>query len=330
MIEARAVRIVGKGDVAALTLGTLGVRDAAPGEVRVRVVAAGLNRADILQRKGFYPAPPGVPADVPGLEYAGTVEQVGEGVRELAVGDRVMGITGGGAMATYVNVHAREVLRVPEGMSLTDAAAIPEVFLTAYDAMFSQGGLGFGQLVLVHAVGSGVGTAALQLGLAAGARVVGSSRTDDKLERCRELGLRDGLCVRDKTFAAEFAELTRGVLADVILDTVGGAYLADNLKVIASQGRLVIVGLLGGAAAELPLGLLLAKRASVIGTVLRSRSLEEKIAVTQLFARTALPWFESGRLKPIVETVLPMTEVREAHTRMEGNATFGKIVLAWD
>jgi NADPH2:quinone reductase len=190
MIEARAVKIVGKGEVDTLTLGTLSVREPGPGEVRVQVAAAGLNRADVLQRRGFYPAPPGVPVDVPGLEYAGTVEQVGEGVRELAVGDRVMGIVSGGAMATHLVVHAREAMRVPDNLSLTEAAALPEVFLTAYDALFAQGRLGVGQCVLVHSVGSGVGTAALQLGLCASAQVLGTSRTQDKLERCKALGLR--------------------------------------------------------------------------------------------------------------------------------------------
>jgi NADPH:quinone reductase-like Zn-dependent oxidoreductase len=203
-VEARAVKITGKGDVEVLALGTLAVRDAGPGEIRVRVAAAGLNRADTLQRKGFYPAPAGVVPDVPGLEYAGTVEQVGEGVRELALGDRVMGIVPGGAMATQLVVHAREALRVPEGMSLSDAAAIPEVFLTAYDAMHLQAGLALGQTVLVHAIASGVGTAALQLALASGARVVGTSRTQDKLERCKALGLQHALCVSDKTFAAAY------------------------------------------------------------------------------------------------------------------------------
>lgn len=330
MIEARAVRIVGKGDVDTLTLGTLGVRDAGPGEIRVRVAAAGLNRADVLQRRGFYPAPPGVPADVPGLEFAGVVEQVGQGVHELAAGERVMGIVAGGAMATHVVVHEREVLRVPEALSLSEAAAIPEVFLTAYDALFRQASLALGQVALVHGVGSGVGTAALQLARLAGARVIGTSRTEDKLVRCRALGLSDGIVVHDKTFAAALAERTHGVLADVILDTVGAAYLAENVKALAISGTLVVVGLLGGAAAELPLGLLLQKRATVVGTVLRSRPLEEKIALTQAFARTALPRFADGSLKPVLDSVLPMADVRAAHTRMEQNASFGKIVLTWD
>jgi NADPH2:quinone reductase len=329
MIEARAVRIVGKGEADVLSFGTLAVPEPGPGEIRVSVVAAGLNRADVLQRRGFYPAPPGVPADVPGLEYAGRVERLGEGVREFALGDAVMGIVAGGAMATHVIVHAREAMRAPAGMPLEEAAAIPEVFLTAYDALFSQANTALGELVLVHAVGSGVGTAALQLGLVAGAEVIGTSRTVDKLARCRALGLSEGLPISDKTFASALLERTGGRGCDVILDTVGATYLAENLKALALRGRLVIVGLLGGAAAELPLGLVLAKRATLFGTVLRNRPLEEKIAVAQTFTRHALPLFASGKLKPVIDVVMPMSEVRLAHQRMERNETFGKIVLRW-
>jgi NADPH2:quinone reductase len=329
MIEARAVCIQGKGDVDVLQLGTVQVRDAGPSELRVQVAAAGLNRADILQRRGFYPAPPGSPANVPGLEYAGTVEQVGEGVRDFALGDPVMGIVGGGAMATHVVVHEREVLRVPAGMPLTEAAAIPEVFLTAYDALFAQARLRPGQLALVHAIGSGVGTAALQLGRLAGADVYGTSRSEDKLQRCRDLGFEHGIVVSKSEFAAELLERSGGRASDVILDTIGASYFAENIKALATGGRLVLVGMLGGATAECPLGLLLAKRLTVIGTVLRSRPLEEKAALTQSFGRDMLGKFASGALKPVVDVVLPMTEVRAAHARMEANTSFGKIILRW-
>jgi NADPH2:quinone reductase len=266
---------------------------------------------------------------VPGLEYAGHVEHVGPGVRDYAVGDAVMGIVAGGAMATHLVVHERECLRVPSGMPIEEAAAIPEVFLTAYDALFPQARLGLSELLLVHAVGSGVGTAALQLGLAAGAHVVGTSRSEDKLARCAALGLRDGLCVQDKKFAAALAAKSGGAGADVILDLVGAAYLAENVAALALRGRVVVVGLLGGASAELPLGALLAKRGQIFGTVLRSRSLEEKASLAQAFTRHALPLFAAGKLKPIVDSVLPMSEVREAHLRMEKNDSFGKIVLRW-
>lgn len=329
MIEANAVRITGKGDVDALSIGTIQVAEPGPSEVLVRVVAAGLNRADTLQRRGHYPAPAGVPADVPGLEYAGYIERVGEGVRDFAPGDAVMGIVGGGAMATYLTVHARECIRVPVGMPIEEAAAIPEVFLTAYDALFEQTQLRMGELLLIHAVGSGVGTAALQLGLCAGAHVVGTSRTQNKLARCRALGLADGVLVQGKSFTESLAAVKLGRGADVILDLIGGAYLAENIQALASRGRLVCVGLLGGASAELPLGLLLAKRAHVFGTVLRSRPLEEKADLAQAFSREALPLFALGKLKPIMDCVLPMQEIRTAHLRMEQNDTFGKIVMRW-
>jgi NADPH2:quinone reductase len=329
MVQARAVVIEGRGEVDALRLGTLEVREPGPGELLIEVAAAGLNRADTLQRRGFYPAPPGAPANVPGLEYAGTVARLGAGVSDFAPGDRVMGIVAGGGMATHLVVHGREAIRVPEGMSLTDAAAVPEVFLTAYDALFPQAGLGLGQTVLLHAVGSGVGTAALQLALATGARPIGTSRTQDKLERCKALGLRDAILVQDKKFAAQVAELTGGRGADVILDTVGAAYLGENLNALASGGRLVLVGLMGGAAAELALGTLLAKRARVLGTVLRTRPLEEKAALAQAFSRDVLPLLRRGALKPVVDCVLPMSEIQQAHRRMESNDSFGKIVLSW-
>ncbi len=329
MPQARAVVIEGKGEPEVLRLGELQVREPGPGEVLVEVAAAGLNRADTLQRRGFYPAPPGAPANVPGLEYAGRVAALGAGVSELAVGERVMGIVAGGGMATHVVVHAREAIRVPEGISLTDAAAVPEVFLTAYDALFAQAGLGIGQNVLLHAVGSGVGTAALQLALATGARPIGTSRTQDKLERCKALGLQDGILVQDKRFAAQVAALTGGRGADVILDTVGAAYLGENIAALATGGRLLLVGLMGGASGELALGALLAKRARVLGTVLRARPLEEKAALAQAFSRDVLPLLQRGALKPVVDRVLPMAEIQAAHRLMESNQSFGKIVLSW-
>jgi NADPH2:quinone reductase len=328
-IEARAVKITGKGELEALSIGTLAVPDPGPGEIRVAVAAAGLNRADIMQRRGFYAAPEGTVQDVPGLEYAGRVEALGAGVRDFAVGDAVMGIVAGGGMASHLCVHAREAMRVPAGMPLEEAAAIPEVFLTAYDAIFLQARLGMSELLLVHAIGSGIGTAALQLAHAAGAEVVGTSRTQDKLERCRALGLRHGLLVSDKQFANALAQCSGGRLADVILDTVGAAYLNENVAALAPRGRMVVIGLLGGAKGELPLGALVYKRAQIFGSVLRSRPLEEKIALAQSFTQHALPLFAQGKLKAVVERVLPASEIRAAHEHMESNASFGKIVLSF-
>jgi NADPH2:quinone reductase len=331
VVQARAVIIDGKGEVDVLRIGTVDVREPGAGEVLVEIAAAGLNRADTLQRRGFYPAPPGAPANVPGLEYAGTVARIGTHVTELAVGDRVMGIVAGGGMGSHVVVHAREAIRVPAGMSLEQAAAIPEVFLTAYDALFPQAGLGIGQVVLIHAIGSGVGTAALQLARATGARPIGTSRTQDKLDRCEALGLprADALLVGDKRFAAAVAERTQGRGADVILDTVGAAYFAENIAALAPRGRLVLVGMMGGATAEVALGALLGKRAHVFGTMLRSRPLEEKAALAQAFTRDVLPLLERGALVPVIDCVLPMRDIQEAHRRMEANQSFGKIVLSW-
>jgi NADPH:quinone reductase len=329
MIEAQAVVIAGKGDVDVLRIDRLQVREPGWGELLIEVAAAGLNRADALQRRGLYPAPPGVAAHVPGLEYAGRVARLGEGVTDFAVGDRVMGIVAGGGMATHLVVHGREAMRVPEGMSLTDAAAVPEVFLTAYDALFLQAGLGLGQVVLLHAVGSGVGTAALQLACATGARPIGTSRSAEKLERCKALGLTDAVLVPDNRFASRVMELSAGRGADVILDTIGAAYLAENITALAGGGRLVLVGLMGGASAEIALGTILAKRAKVIGTVLRSRPFEQKAALMQAFSRDVLPLLQRGAIKPVVDCVLPMAEIQEAHRRMERSQSFGKIVLSW-
>lgn len=329
MPRARAVRIAGSGGVEVLSIAELDVRDPGPHEVLVRIAAAGLNRADILQRRGFYPAPPGVVADVPGLEYAGTVEAVGEAVITWSVGDRVMAIAAGGAMATHIVAHERELLAVPETLELTQAAAVPEVFLTAYDALCVQGQMTLGDRVLIHSVGSGVGTAALQLARATGAQPLGSSRTQEKLDRCAQLGLTAPILTGEARFAGRVRELTGGHGADLVLDTVGAAYLDENLRALATGGRLIIVGLLGGVSGNASLGVLLAKRARIIGTVLRNRPLEEKATLAQRFSQHVLPLLAAGALAPVIDAVLPMQRVAEAHTRMEANDTFGKIVLSW-
>lgn len=329
-VRARCVIYSGAGDASVITLGERDVRAPGPGEIRVRVAAAGLNRADVLQRKGFYPAPPGAPADVPGLEYAGHVEALGEGVSEWKTGDAVMGIVAGGGMSTHVVVHAREAIPVPAGLSIEEAAAIPEVFLTAWDALFAQAGMRAGQVVLLHAVGSGIGTAALQLARAVSAIAVGTSRTREKLERARALGLTHAIEVSrgEAAFAAALdREVGRG--ADVILDAVGAAYLGENVRALAPRGMIVVIGLLGGTSGALPMGALLAKRARIVGTVLRARPLEEKAALARAFAAEAVPLFERGVLRPVVGEVVAMDRVGEAQGRMERDETFGKIVLTW-
>jgi NADPH2:quinone reductase len=324
--QARAVRIHGAGDVDVLKIENFEPPTPGPGEILIKVAAAGLNRADCLQRRGFYPAPPGTVPDIPGLEYAGTVAGRGEGATRFSEGEPVMGICAGGSMATHLVVHEDTALSVPGEMDLAEAAAIPEVFITAYDAL-QQGGLVPGAKVLIHAVGSGVGTAALQLVNRKKAIAIGSSRTATKLARAEELGLTESILVEEGKFAK--ALRARDLAADIILDFVGAGYLGENIKALAPQGRLVVIGLLSGVRGELPLGLLLAKRAHVIGTVLRSRSLAEKCALAKDFAEQVMPGFASGELVPIVDRVVPMQEIAEAHRYMESNQSFGKIVMRW-
>lgn len=328
MRKARAIRIREPGGPEVLEIGEIELSEPGPSQVLVEVAAAGLNRADCLQRRGFYPAPPGVPPDVPGLEFAGVVESVGDSVSEWKSGDRVMGIVGGGAMATRVVTEGAELMPIPEELSLEEAAAVPEVFLTAYDAIVLQGGLHEGQTVLVHAVASGVGTAAIQIASVLGATSVGTSRTAHKLPRCTELGLTHAVLVEEGQFAdTVLAAVPKG--ADVILDTIGAAYLSQNVKAIAKKGRIIVIGLLGGVKGELALGALLAKRASIHGSVLRSRSAVEKADLTKSFTDEMLGRFATGELKPIIDGVLPMTDIQAAHQRMDANETFGKLVLTW-
>ena len=302
----------------------------ARGEVRVRVSASGVNRADLLQRRGAYPAPPGWPADVPGMEFSGVIDAVGPDVDEASVGDRVMGLVGGGGYAEHVVTHARTLVPVPDGMGLLDAGAVPEVFMTAFDAIDLQCGLASGETLLVHAVGSGVGTAALQLARAAGARVIGTSRTPEKLERARDLGLEEGVEGGQTDWPARVRDLTGGRGVDVLLDLVGAPYLAGNLEVLAEGARWIVVGVTGGRAAEIDLRTLMVRRASVRGTVLRARPLEEKAALASVFARRVAPLFAKGALRPVVDGTVPPEGAGEAHALMEDNRTFGKLLIVWE
>ena len=300
------------------------------GQIRVRVRASALNRADILQRQGHYPVPPGVPADISGMEYAGEVDALGELATQWKVGDRVMGIVGGGGHADFLCVHEREAMPVPKSMSWENAAAIPEAFLTAYDALFNRLALRTGETVLVHAVGSGVGTASLQIARFAGARVIGTARTATKLERAKLLGLDIGIDASGGDWPEKVEAAVGAERVHALLDLVGGNYLAGNLRVLALLGRLVVVGLTAGAMAPFNMGVLLRKRLTIVGTVLRARPLEEKIALARDFAERGVPLFDQGRLKPVVDRVFPFEEIRAAHELMESNQTFGKIVLAWE
>jgi putative PIG3 family NAD(P)H quinone oxidoreductase len=301
--------------------------------VRVRVHAAGLNRADILQRRGHYPAPPGYPPNIPGMEFAGEVESIGDAVRAWKAGDRVFGITGGGAQAELVVVPESNLARVPVDFDWVKAGSMPEVFITAHDALLTRAGLQMGERVLIHAAASGVGTAAIQVAHAAGATVYGTSRTADKLQRIHELnlGLDKSVAVggQPSNFVEAVQKWANGAGVDVILDLVGGNYLAANLEALALRGRLICVGTMAGAKSEIDLGLLLRKRAIIIGTMLRGRSIEEKAEATRLFASSVLPLVSRGAIRPVIDRVYPVDEIRDAHERMESNESFGKIVLTF-
>jgi putative PIG3 family NAD(P)H quinone oxidoreductase len=299
-------------------------------QIRVRVRASALNRADLMQREGNYPVPPGVPADIAGMEYAGEVDALGPSATLWKIGDRVMGIIGGAGHAEYLCVHEREAIPVPEAMSWEDAGAIPEVFLTAYDALFNRLALRTGETVLIHAVGSGVGTAGLQIARVAGARVVGTARSAAKLDRAKQLGLDVAIHASRGDWAAQVEAAIGTERVHAVLDLVGGTYLEGNLRVLESLGRIVVVGLTAGATSPFNMGVLLRKRLTIVGTHLRGRPPEEKIALARDFAERIVPLFDSGRLKPVVDRVFSFEEIRAAHELMASNKTFGKIVLRWD
>jgi putative PIG3 family NAD(P)H quinone oxidoreductase len=299
------------------------------GEVLVRVHGAGLNRADLVQRAGFYQAPPGSPADIPGLEFAGEVIGHGEGVTEPALGARVFGIAGGGGQAELIAVPASQCAPVPDNLDLVTAGSVPEVFVTAHDALFTQCELQPGEVLLVHAAGSGVGTAAIQLGRAAGCTVVGTARTAEKLEQARPLGLDHGiLAPRELDPAALAADITDAVgSVDVVLELVGGNYVVADLAVTGLRGRIALVGMMAGTRAQVDLGALLMKRIRVFGTTLRGRSVDEKAAATAAFARDVVPMLADGRVVPVVARTLPLADGPAAYDLLASDAVFGGIVL---
>lgn len=323
----KAVVIAGAGGTEVLELREVPDPPFGPDDVRVRIQATAMNRADVLQRRGLYPAPPGAPPDIPGLEFAGRVEGCGERVRLLRPGDRVMAIVGGGAHAERISLPERLCLPVPARLTWEEAAAIPEAFATAFDALLLQGGLSAGEVVLVHAAASGVGSAAVQVAAAAGATVVALSRSADKRKRLEAMGAPHVLDPSADGLPDRIREALGGRGVDVVLELVGAASWAVDLEVLAERGRLVLVGTMGGARVDADLGVLMRKRLSVLGTVLRSRPVEEKIALSREFARRMIPLFEQGRLRAVVDRVLPLSRIAEAHERIEGNETFGKLVL---
>ena len=298
------------------------------GQVKIAVAAGAVNRADLVQAAGAYPPPPGA-SPILGLECAGEVVEVGEGVQRVKPGDQVCALLAGGGYAETVAVPAGQVLRVPQGLSLREAAAVPEVFATAYLNLYQEAGLVTNERVLLHAGASGVGTAAIQLCRESHNPTFVTVGGDAKLKRCLELGASGGADRHQGGFADQVAEWTDGEGFDVILDPVGANYLADNLASLRIDGRLVLIGLMGGIKAELPLALVLMKRLRLIGSTLRTRSIAAKAAVMDGLEIHLWPKLESGAIKPIIETVMPMEDAQKAHDLVASNQTFGKVVLAW-
>jgi len=296
-------------------------------QILVRVRAAGLNRADLLQRRGLYPPPSGYSPNIPGLEFAGEIESVGDSVDAFKKGDRVFGITSGEAQAELLLIDLSLVTKIPHNLNFVEAAAVPEAFITAHDAVFDQAELQVGDSLLIHAVGSGVGLAALQLAKANGVETFGTSRTTQKLERCREYGLDHGIATSDGNFIEALLELTGGTGVDVILDLVGGAYFEQNLRSLKTKGRLMLVGTTSGSKAEIDLSLVMRKRAKILGTVLRARPTNEKADAVRRFAEEVVPLFDSGGVVPNVDRVFPAGEVEAAHAYLESNESFGKVIL---
>lgn len=321
----RAVVLEDKGGPEVLQI--LEVPDPVPGpdEVLVEVRATALNRADLLQRMGHYPGPP-MAHEIPGMEFAGTVVGAGNAVSGVQVGSEVMGIVGGGGYAERLVIHERQTVPVPPSVGIHDAAAIPEVFLTAFDALVVQAGLTSGRTALVHAGASGVGTAAIQIAKAIGARIIVTASTD-KTDACAALGADLVIDYRNEDFVERTRAYTGGSGVDIVLDVVGGDYFNRNLDCLKVKGTLIQVGVLDPSPVSLPLGRLLGLRAHVIGTVLRARPIEEKIALTRRFADEMLPLFDTGALTPVIDSRYPLDAIADAHRHMEANANVGKILI---
>lgn len=297
-----------------------------PHEALIRIHATAVNRADLLQRRGQYPPPPGA-TPILGLEAAGEIIAVGKYVTGWKTGDRVFCLLAGGGYAEVVNVHQDMLLRIPSGWTYTQAAAVPEAFYTAFVNLFSEARLKAREIILVHAGASGVGTAATQLARQAGALVIVTAGTDEKIQRCLMLGANHGINYKRDDFVERVRKITNHAGVHVILDCVGASYFEKNLSLLQTQGRLVVIGLMGGAQAQVDLALLLRKRLRVIGSVLRSRSLQEKILITQAFRQKVMPQLENGSFQPVIDRVFPLAQAQQAHEYVEGNRNFGKVVL---
>ena len=297
-----------------------------PEEVLVDIKATAVNRADLLQAKGLYPPPSGE-SEILGLEMCGEIAAVGASAEGWQVGDRVLGLLSGGGYAQQVAVHPQMLIRLPDNWSFTEGAAIPEVWLTAFSNLFLEGALKSGERVMLHAGGSGVGTAGIQMAREAGATVYVTAGTEAKLEKCRELGASLAVNYKKQDFFNEVMDVTEGQGVDLILDPVGAGYFTQNLNLLRVNGRLVNIGLLGGSAAELNLGTVLGKSLRIIGTRLRARPLTEKLLITREFKERFWPMFEQGRLQPVIDRVFPIEEAQAAHGLVRQNLNTGKVVL---
>lgn len=325
----KAVVITAPGGPEVLEICDVATPSPGPEEILVRVYASGLNRADLLQRQGRYPAPAGWPRDIPGLEFAGTVEKCGDRAHMWRAGQRVFGLVGGGAHAEFIVTHERAVAAIPEKLNWSEAAAVPEVFITAHDALFTQANLRSGGRVLISAVGSGVGLAAVQLVRAAGAEAYGTSRTAEKIEGARQYGFKAGAVIHDPgaELPACARDWTNGTGFDVMLDLVGGPYVGAGVEALAIQGCLMLVGTVAGRTAEIALGQVMSKRLTIRGTVMRARPLEDRITAIRRFAAEVLPLFEHGDLRPVIDREFSLEDLRAAHQRLESNDSFGKVVI---
>lgn len=318
--------LIREDEACSLYVGEAPTPSPSPSQVLIRARATAVNRADLLQRRGFYPPPSGE-SDIIGLEVSGEIAEVGSAVQGWRAGDRVCSLLAGGGYAEYAVSDANMLLPVPEHMTFEEAAAIPEVFYTAFVNLFLEAGLEKGQRVLIHAGASGVGTAAIQLARVEGAVVWVTVGSAEKAKRCRALGAQHAINYKTEDFAGRLAAETGGRGMDVILDCVGASYLEKNLESLAYRGRLVIIGAMGGVNADLSLRLLMSRRLRVIGSVLRSRPLSEKIVITQEIRARVWPLFEQKAIHPVIDSVYPLEAIEAAHQRMAENKNFGKIVL---
>ena len=322
----RAITIPEPGDADSLVLDEVPDPEPAPGQVLLDVVAAGVNRADVMQRLGHYPPPPGA-SEYPGLEVSGRVAALGEGVEGWRVGDEVCALLDGGGYAERVVAPAEQLLPVPRGVSLEDAAGLPEVTCTVWSNVFLVANIQPGQVLLVHGGSSGIGTMAIQLARAVGAHVAVTAGSQAKLDVCRDLGAEYLVNYKEEDFVERVRELTKGHGADVVLDNMGAKYLGRNVEVLATNGRLVTIGLMGGRRGELDMGMLLAKRGAVIATSLRARPATEKAAIVAAVREHVWPLVESGDVRPVIHSRHPLEHAAEAHRELEASGHIGKILL---